>query len=123
MGIEHGQAGESYAGLPLWRAGGDAGPQELSVHRCAGGGGQRCKVEHPFQIGKRQFGYATVVYRGLTKNMNRFMVLFASANLLMCARAGRSLAAVAGEEGNAVSLGMARQRSRSQSLIFSVSLD
>ena len=50
----------------------------------------RCKVEHPFLIVKRQFGYAKVVYRGLTKNFNRFNVLFASANLLMCARAGRT---------------------------------
>ena len=50
----------------------------------------RCKVEHPFLIVKKQFGYAKVVYRGITKNMNRFHVLFASANLVMCARAGRS---------------------------------
>lgn len=34
------------------------------------------------------------VYRGLAKNMNRFNILFASANLLMCARAGRSLAPI-----------------------------
>ena len=50
----------------------------------------RCKVEHPFLIVKRFFGYAKVVYRGISKNMNRFNVLFASANLLMCIRAGRS---------------------------------
>ena len=49
----------------------------------------RSKVEHPFLIVKRQFGYAKVVYRGIAKNMNRFHVLFASANLLMCIRAGR----------------------------------
>lgn len=49
----------------------------------------RCKVEHPFLIVKRQFGYSKVVYRGITKNLNRFHVLFASANLVMCARAGR----------------------------------
>lgn len=50
----------------------------------------RCKVEHPFLIVKRQFGYAKVAYRGLAKNFNRFNVLFACANLVMCARAGRS---------------------------------
>ena len=50
----------------------------------------RCKVEHPFLIVKRQFGYAKVVYRGLAKNFNRFSVLFACANLVMCARAGRA---------------------------------
>lgn len=50
----------------------------------------RCKVEHPFLIVKKQFGYAKVAYRGIAKNMNRFHILFASANLVMCARVGRS---------------------------------
>lgn len=50
----------------------------------------RCKVEHPFLIVKRQFGYSNVVYRGIAKNMNRFHVLFASANLVKCFRAGRT---------------------------------
>lgn len=49
----------------------------------------RCKVEHPFLIVKRQFGYDKVVYRGIAKNLNRFHVLFASANLVMCSRADR----------------------------------
>jgi transposase, IS5 family len=49
----------------------------------------RCKVEHPFLIVKRQFGYSKVSYRGIAKNLNRFFVLFASANLVMCIRAGR----------------------------------
>lgn len=50
----------------------------------------RCKVEHPFLIVKRQFGYCKTVYKGLDKNMNRFNVLFACANLVMCIRANRS---------------------------------
>lgn len=51
----------------------------------------RCKIEHPFLIVvKQQFGYAKVAYRGLAKNFNRFNVLFACANLAMCARAGRA---------------------------------
>ena len=50
----------------------------------------RCKVEHPFLIVKRQFGYAKVVYRGIAKNMNRFFALFTSANLVQCIRAGRA---------------------------------
>ena len=49
----------------------------------------RCKVEYPFLIVKRQFGYARVAYRGLAKNFHRFNVLFALANMIMCARAGR----------------------------------
>lgn len=48
----------------------------------------RCKVEHPFLIVKKQFGYAKVAYRGIAKNMNRFHILFASANLVMCVKAG-----------------------------------
>ena len=50
----------------------------------------RCKVEHPFLIVKRQFGYSKVVYRGIAKNMNRFFALFTSANLVQCIRAGRT---------------------------------
>ena len=50
----------------------------------------RCKVEHPFLIVKRQFGYCKAVYKGLAKNMNRFNILFACANLIMCIRAGRT---------------------------------
>lgn len=50
----------------------------------------RSKVEHPFLIVKKQLGYAKVVYRGIAKNMNRFNILFASANLIMCDRAGRT---------------------------------
>ena len=49
----------------------------------------RCKVEHPFLIVKRQFGYCKAVYKGLKKNLTRFFALFASANLCMCLRAGR----------------------------------
>ena len=51
----------------------------------------RSKVEHPFLIIKRFFGFAKTVYRGLAKNTHRLHTLFASANLLMCIRAGRSL--------------------------------
>lgn len=50
----------------------------------------RSKVEHVFLIVKRQFGYKKVSYRGIRKNMNRFHILFGSANLLMCVRAGRT---------------------------------
>ena len=32
----------------------------------------RCKVEHPFLIVKRQFGYCKTAYKGLAKNMNRW---------------------------------------------------
>ena len=48
----------------------------------------RSKVEHPFLIVKRHFGYSKTVYRGLAKNANRLNALMASANLLMCIRSG-----------------------------------
>ncbi len=47
----------------------------------------RAKVEHPFLILKRDFGFAKTRYRGLAKNLNRLHMAFASANLLMRARA------------------------------------
>lgn len=56
----------------------------------------RCKVEHIFLIVKQQFGYRKTAYRGIAKNMNRFNILFASANLVMCARAGRTAEFCAG---------------------------
>ena len=51
----------------------------------------RSKVEHPFLILKRIFGFTKTVYRGLAKNTHRLHTLFACINLLMCARAGRPL--------------------------------
>jgi IS5 family transposase len=47
----------------------------------------RAKVEHPFLIVKRDFGFTKTRYRGLAKNQNHLHVLFASANWLMRARA------------------------------------
>lgn len=46
----------------------------------------RAKVEHPFAIIKRQFGYSKVRYRGLHKNTDRLYVLAALANLLLMDR-------------------------------------
>lgn len=51
----------------------------------------RCKVEHAFLIVKRQFGHNKVAYRGLEKNLNRFHMLFGSANLWMMIRAKRAM--------------------------------
>lgn len=56
----------------------------------------RSKVEHPYLIVKRYFGYWKVAYKGIAKNMNRFHILFACANLVMCIRANRSLAPIVG---------------------------
>jgi IS5 family transposase len=46
----------------------------------------RAKVEHPFRVIKRQFGYAKVRYRGLAKNTAQVLTLFALSNLWMARR-------------------------------------
>jgi transposase, IS5 family len=43
----------------------------------------RAKVEHPFRVIKRQFGYVKVRYRGLKKNHQQITTLFALSNLWM----------------------------------------
>jgi IS5 family transposase len=43
----------------------------------------RAKVEHPFQVIKRQFGHVKVRYRGLAKNTAQLHTLFALSNLWM----------------------------------------
>jgi len=47
----------------------------------------RAKVEHPFLIVKRDFGFTKTRYRGIAKNLNHLNMLFASSNWLMRARA------------------------------------
>lgn len=42
----------------------------------------RAKVEHPFLILKRLWGFAKVRYRGLTKNANRAFAMLAAINIL-----------------------------------------
>ncbi len=54
----------------------------------------RAKVDHPFRVIKRQFGYAKVRFRGLAKNTAQMLTLFALSNLWM---ARRHLLAWAGE--------------------------
>lgn len=46
----------------------------------------RAKVEHPFLIIKRLFGFNKVRYRGLDKNANRLFVACGLANLFMARR-------------------------------------
>jgi len=47
-------------------------------------------VKHPFLTVKQQFKFCKTVYCGTRKNLNRLYTLFGSANILMCARAGRT---------------------------------
>jgi len=62
--------------LPLWQ-------RQLN----AAIGSLRAKVEHPFRVVKRQFGYTKVRYRGLAKNHSQITTLFALANLYQARRA------------------------------------
>jgi IS5 family transposase len=43
----------------------------------------RAKVEHPFRVIKRQFGFLEVRYRGLAENTAQLVTLFALSNLWM----------------------------------------
>lgn len=54
----------------------------------------RAKVEHPFRVVKRQFGYLKVRFRGLAKNTAQVLTLFALSNLF---QARRRLLAMTGE--------------------------
>ncbi len=46
----------------------------------------RARVEHPFRVIKRQFGYTKVRFRGLVKKTTQLMTLFALSNLWMAHR-------------------------------------
>ena len=46
----------------------------------------RAKVEHPFRVLKRQFGYIRTRYRGLAKNRAQLFSLFALGNLYLVRR-------------------------------------
>ena len=48
--------------------------------------GIRAKVEHPFRVIKRQFGFTKVRYRGLAKNTAQLFTLFALSNRWMARR-------------------------------------
>ena len=46
----------------------------------------RAKVEHPFRVIKRQFGFTKVRYRGLAENTAQLTTFFALSNLWMVRR-------------------------------------
>ena len=65
---------------------GDELPAELA-RRAGRLASVRAKVNHPFLIVKRDFGFTKTRYRGMAKNLNHLNVLFASANWVMRDRA------------------------------------
>ena len=46
----------------------------------------RARVEHPFSVLKRQFGYLKTRYRGLAKNRAQLFSLFALGTLFLARR-------------------------------------
>lgn len=52
--------------------------------------GIRARVEHPFRVIKRQFGFMKVRFKGLANNTGQVITLFALSNLWMARK--RSLA-------------------------------
>ena len=46
----------------------------------------RAKVEHPFRVLKRQFGFTKVRYRGFAKSTAQLVTPFALSNLWMARR-------------------------------------
>jgi IS5 family transposase len=54
----------------------------------------RARVEHPFRVVKRQFGYVKVRFKGLAKNTAQVITLFALSNLWL---ARKRLLAMTGE--------------------------
>lgn len=66
--------------MPFKRKKGEALPVEQAIlNRMLAS--LRAKVEHPFRIIKRQFGYTKVRYRGLFKNAQQLYLLFALSNI------------------------------------------
>lgn len=73
-------AGELVWAMPFKRKKGEELPVEQAVlNRMLAS--LRAKVEHPFRIVKRQFGYTQVRYRGLFKNAQQLYLMFALGNL------------------------------------------
>ena len=67
-----------------YRRNGVVGERERAKNRAKSSG--RAKVEHPFLVIKRIFGFAKTRYRGLQKNANRLFVACALTNLYLMRR-------------------------------------
>ena len=64
--------------------GGKLHPEDEKIHRIIAM--VRARVEHPFRVLKRQFGYVKTRYRGLAKNRAQLFTLFALGNLFLVRR-------------------------------------
>ena len=77
------QPEEPVWGMPFKRKRGEELPAEHAVLNRMLASLRGAKVEHPFRIVKRQFGYTKTRYRGLFKNAQQLYLLFALANLYL----------------------------------------
>jgi len=64
--------------------GGELHPDDAYINRLIAR--VRARVEHPFRVLKRQFGYIKTRYRGLAKNRAQLFSLFALGNLYLVRR-------------------------------------
>ncbi len=64
--------------------GGKLHPEDVKINRIIAM--VRTRVEHPFRVLTRQFGYVKTRYRGLAKNRAQFFTLFALGNLFLVRR-------------------------------------
>jgi IS5 family transposase len=64
--------------------GGRLDPIEADINRLIAR--VRARVEHPFRVIKRPFGYLKTRYRGLAKNRAQLFTLFALGNLFLMRR-------------------------------------
>jgi IS5 family transposase len=64
--------------------GGRLDPIEADINRLIAR--VRARVEHPFRVLKRQFGYLKTRYRGLAKNRAQLFTLFGLGNLFLVRR-------------------------------------
>ncbi len=60
----------------------------------------RAKVEHPFRVIKRQFGYVKVRFRGLMKNTAQLTTLFALSNLWVVRKQLMGMGELRAKDGN-----------------------
>lgn len=82
--VEFKAAGKIWGVMRKAPKGGDMHPLDARINRIIAS--VRAKVEHPFRVIKRQFGYVKTRYRGLAKNRAQLFTLFALGNLFQMRR-------------------------------------
>jgi IS5 family transposase len=79
-----GKAGKVWGVMRKAPKGGALHPVDAQINRIIAK--VRARVEHPFRVVKRQFGYVKTRYQGLAKNRAQLFTLFALGNLFLVRR-------------------------------------